>query len=163
RRAHRFARARHARRGGAGGDPPRRAGDRQDRARPRDRDRSARTDLVRRRPRAPARHRRARSRAPARCGAAPARRAAPPARPDDGDIVYALFETLFHGGRPSEAMGVYRRIIKLAPKFRLALIHNFTFYISHGDSAGTAWAVGLGDFQGDAYSRLWEPRILIGR
>ena len=83
--------------------------------------------------------------------------------PDDRDILYALFECMFHGGQPGEAMSVYHRIVKLAPKFRLALIHAFTFYVSHADDEGMSWALALGDPTGDSYSRLWESRILMAR
>ena len=83
--------------------------------------------------------------------------------PDDREILYVLFESLFHGGRPAEAMSVYRRIVALEPRFRLALVHAFTFYVAHGDDAGMAWALALADPSGDTYNRLWEPRILIAR
>ncbi|MGE5185272.1 MAG: protein kinase domain-containing protein [Acidobacteriota bacterium] len=83
--------------------------------------------------------------------------------PDDREVLYVLFESLFHGGRPAEAMGVYRRIVALEPRFRLALVHAFTFYVSHADDAGMAWALALSDPSGDTYNRVWEPRILIAR
>jgi tetratricopeptide (TPR) repeat protein/TolB-like protein len=82
---------------------------------------------------------------------------------DDRELLYVLFECLFHGGRPAEAMSVYRRINQLAPKFRLALVHVFTFYISHGDDAGMNWALSLNDATGDTYSPIWEPRVLMAR
>ncbi len=83
--------------------------------------------------------------------------------PDDRQILYALFECLFHGGRPGEAMTVYRRIHEIAPKFRLALVHVFTYYVSRADEAGMAWALELNEPQGDTYSAIWEPRILVAR
>ncbi len=82
--------------------------------------------------------------------------------PANKDILYGLFEALFHGGRPSEAMAIYHRLITLQPRFRLALIHAFTFYLAHGDDSGTSWASALNDPAGDAYNRIWEPRVLIG-
>ncbi len=82
---------------------------------------------------------------------------------DDRDIHYALFECLFHGGRPTEAMAVYRKIIALAPKFRLALLHVFTYYISHGDAAGMAWAGELDQPGSDTYDPVWAARVAVGR
>jgi TolB-like protein len=83
--------------------------------------------------------------------------------PSNKDILYGLFEALFHGGRPLEAMSVYRRLIKLQPRFRLALVHAFTYYVSHGDDTGVDWTLALGDPAGDAYNRIWEPRVLMAR
>jgi len=83
--------------------------------------------------------------------------------PKDRDILYALFECLFHGGHPAEAMSVYRRINALAPKFRLALIHLFTFYVSHADDAGMAWALDLNETTGDAYAPIFEPEVMMAR
>ena len=82
---------------------------------------------------------------------------------DDRDILYALFECYFHGGRPAEAMTLYHRINVLAPKFRLALVHVFTFYISHFDEKGMAWALELNEPTGDTYATIWEPRIKLAR
>ncbi len=81
--------------------------------------------------------------------------------PADKDVLYALFEALFHGGRPAEAMAVYHRLITLQPRFRLALVHAFTFYVAHADESGTSWALALGDPAGDTYNRIWEPRVMI--
>jgi tetratricopeptide (TPR) repeat protein/TolB-like protein len=80
---------------------------------------------------------------------------------DDREILYALFECLFHGGRPAEAMSVYRRIHAVAPKFRLALLHAFTFYTSHGDDEGMQWALALNEPTGDTYNPIWESRVLV--
>jgi tetratricopeptide (TPR) repeat protein len=83
--------------------------------------------------------------------------------PDDREVLYVLFESLFHGGRPTEAMSLYHRIVALEPRFRLALVHALTYYIARGDDAGMTWALQLGDPTGDAYNRIWEPRILVAR
>ncbi len=82
---------------------------------------------------------------------------------DDRDIHYALFECLFHGGRPAEAMAIYRRLHALAPKFRLALIHVFTYYIAHADEAGMAWALELDEPGSDTYNPMWAARVSISR
>ncbi len=59
--------------------------------------------------------------------------------PDDRDAQYGLFEALFHGGDPSEAMHVYRRVRELAPRFDVGIEHALQYYLQHGDSAGIQW------------------------
>ncbi|HSD88365.1 MAG TPA: protein kinase, partial [Kofleriaceae bacterium] len=83
--------------------------------------------------------------------------------PNNRDVLYVLFECLFHSGRPAEAMGVYRRINAIAPKFRLALVHAFTFYVSHFDERGIEWALSLAEPTGDAYNAAYEPQVLLAR
>ena len=83
--------------------------------------------------------------------------------PEDREILYVLFESLFHGGHPAEAMSVFHRINALEPRFRLALVHAFTFYIARGDDGGMTWCLNLADPSGDTYNRVWEPRVLIAR
>lgn len=83
--------------------------------------------------------------------------------PDHRDTLYVWFEALFHAGRSAEAMTVYRRIVKIAPQFRLALEHAFTYYIAHADDAGMSWALAHGDPAGETYNRVWEPAILVAR
>ena len=83
--------------------------------------------------------------------------------PDNRELLYVLFECLFHGGQPAEAMSVYRRIHAIAPKFRLALIHAFTFYVSHFDEQGISWVLSLAEPTGDAYNPGWEPDVLSAR
>ena len=81
--------------------------------------------------------------------------------PSERDIHYVLFECLFHGGHPAEAVAVYRHIHELAPKFRLALIHVLTYSITHVDEAGMTWALELDDPGGETYNPIWEPQILL--
>jgi serine/threonine protein kinase len=81
--------------------------------------------------------------------------------PDDHEIQYVLFEALFHGGRPADAVAVYRRLVARAPHFRLALIHLFTYYMAHADRAGMQWALSQDDPDGDPYSLLWKPRVSV--
>jgi tetratricopeptide (TPR) repeat protein len=83
--------------------------------------------------------------------------------PEERDVLYVLFESLYHGGHPSEAMAVFKRIVALEPRFRLALVHSFTYYIARGDDIGTSFALSLDDPSGDTYDRIWEPRVLMGR
>ncbi|MBV8761657.1 MAG: protein kinase [Deltaproteobacteria bacterium] len=83
--------------------------------------------------------------------------------PDNREVLYVLFECLFHGGQPAEAMSIYRRINAIAPKFRLALIHAFTFYVSHFDEQGITWVLSLAEPTGDAYNPGWEPDVLSAR
>jgi tetratricopeptide (TPR) repeat protein/TolB-like protein len=83
--------------------------------------------------------------------------------PDDREILYVLFEALYHGGRPAESMAVFRRIVALEPRFRLGLVHAFTYYIARADDAGMTWALQLADPAGDVYNRDWEPRVLSAR
>lgn len=83
--------------------------------------------------------------------------------PDEKHVLYVLFESLFHGGFPSEAMAVYRRITEHEPRFRLALEHGFDYYTSHGDDAGMAWALRQSEPAGDTYDPTWESRVLLAR
>ncbi|HTR50901.1 MAG TPA: serine/threonine-protein kinase [Kofleriaceae bacterium] len=80
--------------------------------------------------------------------------------PTDRDILYVLFEGLFHSGHPAEAMSVYRRIIAIAPRFRLALAHPFTFYTARADDAGMAWTLSLSN-PAVPEQRAWEARVAI--
>jgi serine/threonine protein kinase len=83
--------------------------------------------------------------------------------PDNREVLYVHFECLFHGGRPAEAMSVYHRINAIAPKFRLALIHAYTFYVSHNDEQGITWVLSLAEPTGDSYNPTWEPDVLCAR
>nr|HEX4316324.1 serine/threonine-protein kinase [Kofleriaceae bacterium] len=81
--------------------------------------------------------------------------------PAERDIHYVLFECLFHGGHPADAVVVYHHIHDLAPKFRLALIHVLTYAISHDDEANMKWALELDEPTGETYNPIWEPQILL--
>ncbi|HEV8325606.1 MAG TPA: tetratricopeptide repeat protein, partial [Myxococcota bacterium] len=82
--------------------------------------------------------------------------------PDDRDILYGLFEALFHGGNPAEAMVVYRRVCELSPRFRLGLYHPLSYYTAHGDTAGMEWALARADAAGEP-QWLWRARMRIAR
>ncbi len=78
--------------------------------------------------------------------------------PDDRDILYGLFEALFHGGYPAEAIMTYRRMCELAPRFKLGVIHALMYSISRADREGMAWAIGRADVFGDTESSVWGSR-----
>jgi serine/threonine protein kinase len=53
--------------------------------------------------------------------------------PDDPEVLYGLFEALFHGGHPDEALEVFRHLRKVSPRFGLGRHHALTYYLSSGD------------------------------
>jgi len=82
--------------------------------------------------------------------------------PGDRDIEYGLFEALFHGDRPAEAMVVYRRLGEQRPRFRLGLKHALGYYFGHGNVEGMAWARARFD-AGNREAVLWQARALIAQ
>ncbi len=82
--------------------------------------------------------------------------------PDHRDTRYALFEALYHGGRPAEAMIEYHRIADHRPRFRLGLKHPLAYYIGHADRDGMQWASARLD---DTFEErvLWDARLLVAR
>jgi tetratricopeptide (TPR) repeat protein len=61
--------------------------------------------------------------------------------PDDRNVLYGLFEALFHGGRPGEAMVVYHRLREVAPRFGLARHHALHHAIARGQIANARAAL----------------------
>ena len=61
--------------------------------------------------------------------------------PDDRDLMYGRFEALFHGGRPAEAVAVFRRLIALHPRAGLGAIHVLDYASIHGDTETLAWVL----------------------
>jgi len=59
--------------------------------------------------------------------------------PDDRDVLYGLFEALFHGGHPGEAIETYRHLREVAPGFYVAAEHAMMYYLARGDTDGIAW------------------------
>ncbi|HEY5946525.1 MAG TPA: hypothetical protein VIV40_13580, partial [Kofleriaceae bacterium] len=82
--------------------------------------------------------------------------------PDNRDIQYGLFEALYHGGYPAEAMTVYRRLGERHPRFRLGLKHALAYYIGHADEDGMRWAIARLDPKLDE-TALWKARALVAR
>jgi tetratricopeptide (TPR) repeat protein len=81
--------------------------------------------------------------------------------PEQREILYGLFEALFHGGYPAEAVEVYRQIRKLSPNFKLGIMHPLSFYASRGDEKGLSWA--LGQLTTDSRNRFWNVRARVAR
>ncbi|MGE5182914.1 MAG: protein kinase domain-containing protein, partial [Acidobacteriota bacterium] len=82
--------------------------------------------------------------------------------PDHRDIQYGLFESLYHGGFPADAIGVYRQLGERFPSFRLGLKHALAYYVNTADDAGMRWAIGrLDPAQRDAV--LWQARAFVAR
>ena len=80
--------------------------------------------------------------------------------PDERDVQYGLFEALFHGGHPGEAMAAYRRLRELAPSFYVGADHAMLYYLARGDAAGIRWTREHWDLP--ASERLaWEVRALM--
>ena len=59
--------------------------------------------------------------------------------PRDRDVLYGLFEALYHAGRGERAMQVYRRLVEVAPAAQLGAPHAETYYLARGDREGLDW------------------------
>jgi len=81
--------------------------------------------------------------------------------PEHRDINYGLFEALYHGGRPAEAMPVYRRLGARSPRFRLGIDHALAYYLTHGDREGLEWA--LARLEPGLETTRWQARALVAR
>jgi len=82
--------------------------------------------------------------------------------PDHRDIQYGLFEALYHGGYPEEALAVYRRLCGTRPTFRLGIKHALAYYIGHADEDGMTWALPRLDPASDE-TAAWQARSLVAR
>ncbi len=82
--------------------------------------------------------------------------------PDHRDIQYGLFEALYHGGYPAEAMVVYRRLGERHPRFRLGIKHALAYYVGHANEDGMTWAIPRLDPELDE-TVLWQARALVAR
>ncbi|MGE0545902.1 MAG: protein kinase [Kofleriaceae bacterium] len=76
--------------------------------------------------------------------------------PKDREVLYGLFEALFHGGRPADAIAVYKQLREVAPGFSLGHHHVLTYSLPRGDIKTARWAnqVAIGTDR-----VLWEARI----
>ena len=83
--------------------------------------------------------------------------------PDDLDILYGTFEALFHGGHAGQALEVYRHIRRLAPRYRLALLHCFTYALAHLDQHAGDLGWILGDSELEPRSRGWTLQAAFAR
>jgi len=59
--------------------------------------------------------------------------------PDSRDVQYGLFEALYHGGHPGEAMDAYHHLRELAPGFYVGAEHAMMYYLARGDTEGISW------------------------
>jgi len=82
--------------------------------------------------------------------------------PEHRDISYGLFEALYHGGRPAEAMEVYRRLGERWPRFRLGLDHALSYYLARADDEGFGWALPRLE-PGTLEATRWQARSLAAR
>jgi len=82
--------------------------------------------------------------------------------PDHRDIMYGLFEALYHGGQVAASMEVYRQLGARFPRFRLGLAHALGYYIAHGDEEGLGWAITRLD-PGSAEATRWQAQALVSR
>jgi len=80
--------------------------------------------------------------------------------PEDRNVLYGAVEALFHGGRPAEAMEMYKRLRVVAPGFGLARHHALTYYLSRGDVVNARGAL-AGTTGGDLLR--WHARIEVSR
>ncbi|MGE0869216.1 MAG: protein kinase [Kofleriaceae bacterium] len=76
--------------------------------------------------------------------------------PNDREVLYGLFESLFHGGRSAEAIAVYKQLRQVASGFSLGHHHVLTYSLPRGDFETARWAnqVATGTDR-----VLWEARI----
>ncbi|HEX5057967.1 MAG TPA: serine/threonine-protein kinase, partial [Kofleriaceae bacterium] len=82
--------------------------------------------------------------------------------PDHREINYGLFEALYHGGFPAEAMVVYRRLALRHPRFKLGLKHALSYYVGHADDDGMRWAIARLEPDLEE-SLLWQARAHVAR
>ncbi len=75
--------------------------------------------------------------------------------PDDREVLYGRFEAMFHGGHETEALDVYRRLRKVAPRFSLGLHHVLSYWLARGDLEDAKWALQVPT--GDAL--VWQSRF----
>jgi len=83
--------------------------------------------------------------------------------PRDRDVLYGLMEALYHGGRPAEAISVYRSMVELSPRFKLGLVHVLTYYTARTDEEGMAWALARADVVGEPPREIWAARMNVSR
>ncbi|MSP16802.1 MAG: tetratricopeptide repeat protein, partial [Myxococcales bacterium] len=79
--------------------------------------------------------------------------------PESRDILYGLFEALFHAGHGAESMVIYRRLVEREPRFQLGLVHALTFYCSRADADGMRWAIGRLLIENVADGKLWTATM----
>jgi serine/threonine protein kinase len=82
------------------------------------------------------------------------------AHPEDRYVLYGLFESAFHGGRPALAIDAYRKMRELSPRFNLGSQHALNYYAGRGDVAGVEWANALEGNQ-SGRRQQWEARTLM--
>jgi tetratricopeptide (TPR) repeat protein len=83
--------------------------------------------------------------------------------PRDRDVLYGLMEALYHGGRPAEAVSVYRSMVELSPRFKLGLVHVLTYYTARTDEEGMAWALARADVVGEPPREIWAAKMNVSR
>ena len=83
--------------------------------------------------------------------------------PDNRDILYGLFEALFHSGRGADAVAVYRTVTELSPSFRLGLVHVLTHYTARLNEGGMTWALDRAAVLGEPPRDVWGAKMLIAR
>lgn len=79
-------------------------------------------------------------------------------QPSEVQVLYGLFEALFHGGRAAEAIPVYRRILELDPTFDLGAMHALDYLISRGEDPDWVLRTTPPETRG-----LWSARALIAQ
>ncbi len=77
--------------------------------------------------------------------------------PRDREVLYGLFESLFHGGRPNESIQVYRQLRQVAPSFGLGHYHVLTYWLSRGDLDNARWAAQSAGKE----LALWQARVYV--
>jgi TolB-like protein len=82
--------------------------------------------------------------------------------PDHRDIQYGLFEALFHGGYPTEAIDAYRRLRELAPGLYVGAEHAMVYYATRGDAAGLDWVREHWELPADERA-TWAARIEMAK
>ena len=82
--------------------------------------------------------------------------------PEDRDVLYGWFEALYHGGRPRDAVAVYRRLSDLYPRFQLGVIHVLDHAILHGTPEEMDAALARVDVS-RAEHRVWPGLVAIAQ
>ena len=82
--------------------------------------------------------------------------------PHDRDVQYGLFEALFHGGRPDEALAAYEELRRQVPGFALGAGHALACALSRSDLEAARRFLGNTDaVDGAAFPDrpLWQARL----
>ena len=83
--------------------------------------------------------------------------------PEDRDIIYGAFESLYHTGHPREAAETYLRLIAMYPSFRLGSLHLLTYSLAQGSPERIETALRQVRADDDDFWAVWRPKGLMSQ